>query len=68
MVKSEQKSKAAATVCILQHIHCETPGIIFDCLQSAGPEMRFVRTFERNPIPSSLDNQAGLIVMGGPIR
>jgi GMP synthase (glutamine-hydrolysing) len=29
--------------------------------------MRFVRTFERNPIPSNLDNQAGLIVMGGPM-
>jgi GMP synthase (glutamine-hydrolysing) len=67
MVKSEQKRKAAATVCILQHIHCETPGIILDCLQSAGIEMRFVRTFERNPIPSNLDNQAGLIVMGGPM-
>ncbi len=61
MVKSEQKRKAAATVCILQHIHCETPGIILDCLQSAGIEMRFVRTFERNPIPSNLDTQAGLI-------
>jgi len=29
--------------------------------------MRFVRTFERNPIPSNLDAQAGLIVMGGPM-
>ena len=61
MVESEQKRKAAATVCILQHIHCETLGIILDCLQSAGIEMRFVRTFERNPIPSNLDAQAGLI-------
>jgi GMP synthase-like glutamine amidotransferase len=67
MVKSEQKRKAAATVCILQHIHCETPGIILDYLQSAGIEMRFVHTFEQNPIPSNLDTQAGLIVMGGPM-
>jgi GMP synthase (glutamine-hydrolysing) len=29
--------------------------------------MRFVRTFERNPIPSNLDAQASLIVMGGPM-
>jgi GMP synthase (glutamine-hydrolysing) len=67
MVKSEQKRKAAASVTILQHIHCETPGIISDCLQSAGIDMHFVRTFERNPIPSNLDTQAGLIVMGGPM-
>ncbi len=67
MVKSEQKRKAAATVCVLQHIYCETPGTISDCLLSAGIDMHFVRTFERNPIPSSLDTQAGLIVMGGPM-
>ncbi len=67
MLKSEQKRKAAASVTLLQHIHCETPGIISDCLQSANIDMRFVRTFERNPIPSNLDTQAGLIVMGGPM-
>jgi GMP synthase (glutamine-hydrolysing) len=67
MLKSEQKRKAAASVTLLQHIHCETPGIISDCLQSADIDMRFVRTFERNPIPSNLDTQAGLIVMGGPM-
>jgi GMP synthase (glutamine-hydrolysing) len=67
MVTSEQKRKAAASVTLLQHIHCETPGIISDCLQSANIDMRFVRTFERNPIPSNLDTQAGLIVMGGPM-
>jgi GMP synthase (glutamine-hydrolysing) len=67
MVTSEQKRKAAASVTLLQHIHCETPGIISGCLQSANIDMRFVRTFERNPIPSNLDTQAGLIVMGGPM-
>jgi GMP synthase (glutamine-hydrolysing) len=67
MLKSEQKRKAAASVTLLQHIHCETPGIISDCLQSADIDLRFVRTFERNPIPSNLDTQAGLIVMGGPM-
>ena len=67
MLKSEQKRKAAASVTLLQHIHCETPGIISDCLQSANIDMRFVRTFERNPIPSNLDTRAGLIVMGGPM-
>jgi GMP synthase (glutamine-hydrolysing) len=67
MVKSEQKRKTAATVCILQHILCETPGIILECLQSAGIETLLVRIFEQNPIPSNLDDQDGLIVMGGPM-
>ena len=67
MHKSEQKRRAVASVTIIQHIDCETPGIIADCLQSAGIEMHFVRTFNGNPIPSSLDLQAGLIVMGGPM-
>jgi GMP synthase (glutamine-hydrolysing) len=67
MVKPEQKHKAAATVTLLQHIHCETPGIISECLQSADIDPRCIRTFEGDPIPSNLDGQAGLIVMGGPM-
>ena len=67
MVKTEQKHMTAASVTILQHIQCETPGIISDCLQAANIDMRFVRTFEENPIPLNLDAQAGLIIMGGPM-
>jgi len=67
MVKTEQKHMTAASVTILQHIQCETPGIISDCLQAANIDMRFVRTFEENPIPLTLDAQAGLIIMGGPM-
>jgi GMP synthase (glutamine-hydrolysing) len=67
MHQAEQKRSAAPRVTIIQHIHCETPGIIADCLQSAGIDMHFVRTYDGNPIPSNLDAQAGLIVMGGPM-
>jgi GMP synthase (glutamine-hydrolysing) len=67
MDKSEPKHGPAASVTILQHVHCETPGIIVDCLKSAGIDMHFVRIFDGNPIPSNLDAQAGLIVMGGPM-
>jgi GMP synthase (glutamine-hydrolysing) len=67
MHKSEQKRRAATSVTILQHIDCETPGIIADFLQSAGIDMHFVRIFDGNPIPSNLASQAGLIVMGGPM-
>jgi GMP synthase (glutamine-hydrolysing) len=67
MDKSQRKRRAAPSVAIIQHIVCETPGIIADCLQSAGIGMHFVRTFSGNPIPSNLDAQAGLIIMGGPM-
>ena len=67
MQPSEQKSRPAAGVTIIQHIDCETPGIIADCLKSAEIDMHFVRIFNGTPIPSSLDLQAGLIVMGGPM-
>lgn len=67
MIQSEGKRRAATTVTLLQHIHCETPGIISECLKSEGVETRRIRTFERDPIPSCMDAQAGLIVMGGPM-
>lgn len=67
MDKSKRKRRAAPGVIILQHVHCETPGIIADCLQSAGIGTHFVRIYEGDPIPSNLDAQAGLIIMGGPM-
>ena len=67
MDKSDQKHKPVASVTILQHIGCETPGIISDCLQLAGIDMRLVRIFDENPVPSNLNGRAGLIVMGGPM-
>ncbi len=53
------------TVYVLQHMRCETPGLISDCLQAAGIGVCFVRTFEGNPVPSDMDDAAGLIIMGG---
>jgi GMP synthase (glutamine-hydrolysing) len=54
-----------ATDYVLQHMHCETPGLISDCLQAAGIGVRYVRLFEGNPVPSDMNDAAGLIVMGG---
>ena len=56
MDKSDQKHKPVASVTILQHIGCETPGIISDCLQLAGIDMRLVRIFDENPVPSVYTN------------
>jgi GMP synthase (glutamine-hydrolysing) len=67
MGKLEHKTEAAAVVTIVQHIGCETPGIISDCLRSAGIDVHYVRIFDGKPVPPNLDAQAGLIIMGGPM-
>ena len=67
MVMSEQKRHTMASVTILQHIQCETPGIISQCLQNANIDMHLVGIFDGDPIPLNMDAQAGLIIMGGPM-
>ena len=67
MVQSERGHGTSTKIVILQHIHCETPGIISDCLQSADIDIHYIRTFEGDPIPSSMNALDGLIVMGGPM-
>jgi len=56
-----------ATVYVLQHIDCETPGIISECLKTEGFVTDSIRTFEGQLIPQSMANASGLIVMGGPM-
>ena len=56
-----------ASVYVLQHIYCETPGIISGCLETEGVIADSIRTFEGKPIPQSMANASGLIVMGGPM-
>jgi GMP synthase (glutamine-hydrolysing) len=54
-------------VIALQHTDCETPGTIGDALAEARIAVRTVRIYAGDPVPSSLDSAAGLIVMGGPM-
>jgi GMP synthase (glutamine-hydrolysing) len=56
-----------ATVYVLQHIDCETPGIISEHIETEGFVTDSIRTFEGQPIPQSMANASGLIVMGGPM-
>jgi len=63
----KQRGKTGDSVTLLQHIHCETPGVILDCLQPADIDVRWIKTFAGDPIPSTMEAQAGLIVMGGPM-
>ncbi len=65
--KKRETQARQSTVYVLQHIHCETPGIISECLQTAGFFTHSIRTFGGGKIPPSMNGAEGLIVMGGPM-
>jgi GMP synthase (glutamine-hydrolysing) len=54
-------------VVVLQHVGCETLGSIEVALQQAGLRFDYVRTFDGASVPATLEDAAGLIVMGGPM-
>ena len=54
-------------VWVLQHVACEDLGTIGDALESKGISAHYVRSFAGQPVPASMDDAAGLIVMGGPM-
>jgi GMP synthase (glutamine-hydrolysing) len=56
-----------STVCVIQHVECETLGIIGDALKAEDITVRTIRTFERQPIPKKMSEATGLVIMGGPM-
>lgn len=54
-------------VIVLQHVACETLGLIAEVLAERRVEARYVRTFAGETVPPTLDGATGLIVMGGPM-
>ena len=56
-----------ASVLILEHASCETPGLITDALTDAQITPQIVRSFAGEPVPSSMEGADGLILMGGPM-
>ena len=54
-------------VIAIQHVHCETLGIIEEVLAGSGLRPRHVRVFDDEPVPLEMEGAAGLIVMGGPM-
>jgi GMP synthase (glutamine-hydrolysing) len=54
-------------VLCLQHVAAEGPGTIKEAVESRGGTLRLVRIFEREPVPRSLSEVGGLVVMGGPM-
>ncbi len=55
-----------SNVLVLQHVDCETPGLIGECLRQAGIATHVVRGDLGQRIPESLGGFDGLLVMGGP--
>ena len=56
-----------AHIVVLQHVACETLGLIEESLRDAGLSFAYHQPFRGELIPSSMDGAAGLIVMGGPM-
>ena len=53
-------------VLVLQHADPEHPGLIADAVQEIGGLLEIVRCDLGQPVPESLDDYDGLIIMGGP--
>jgi GMP synthase (glutamine-hydrolysing) len=54
-------------VWVLQHTPPETLGTIQDALTTVGVTAEYVRAFEGQPVPRTMQDAAGLVVMGGPM-
>ncbi|MCK6499928.1 MAG: type 1 glutamine amidotransferase, partial [Nitrospira sp.] len=55
------------TVCVIQHVASEPPGLLADVLREGGWELRMIRTYRRDAVPERLDSDRGLVIMGGPM-
>jgi GMP synthase (glutamine-hydrolysing) len=55
------------TVCIIQHVAAEPPGLIGEVLRAGGWELRTIRTYRREAVPDRLESDRGLVIMGGPM-
>jgi GMP synthase (glutamine-hydrolysing) len=51
----------------LQHVATEPMGGIADALTERGIDAQYVRPFAGEPVPKSMSDAAGLVVMGGPM-
>jgi GMP synthase (glutamine-hydrolysing) len=54
-------------VIVLQHVEPETPGAIQPALERAGVATHVVHIYAGDPVPTTLGDAAGLVLMGGPM-
>lgn len=55
------------TVLVIQHVPCESPGLIAETLQANEVSLDCVRVFQGDAIPRRMGRYAGLVIMGGPM-
>jgi GMP synthase (glutamine-hydrolysing) len=55
------------SVCVLQHFPSENLGTIEDVLRDHRIGFNYIKSSEGEPVPGEMADQAGLIVMGGPM-
>ena len=65
--KSKLPSRNARPGCVIQHVSCETPGLLADVLAACGVSVTTERVFKGARIPRRIGDYAGLVVMGGPM-
>ena len=58
---------AMTTVCVVQHVPVEGPGLIADALKASGIKVELIRPFKGERVPRRLGRCSGLVIMGGPM-
>ena len=56
-----------AKIYVLQHHPVENLGTIADALEGSALAWQYIRVNDGQPVPASMKNAGGLIVMGGPM-
>jgi GMP synthase (glutamine-hydrolysing) len=54
-------------VLVLQHIGCETLGVIEELLAAEKIPFQYIRSFAGEPVPTTIGDTPALIVLGGPM-
>lgn len=55
------------SICVIQHVAAEPPGLIEEVLKAKGIDLHYVRPFRDEVVPTRLGDHAGLVLMGGPM-
>lgn len=67
VARGQGRRPTSPEVLVLQHVECETPGLILDVLKTKNARVRTIRSFRGEEMPTGTDGLAGLVVMGGPM-
>lgn len=62
-----KSAKSKPTVCAVQHVASEAPGLIAEALRVNGIGLKLIRPFRGDRVPVRMDGHSGLVVMGGPM-